>query len=55
MPGLLMMGNGSFVPDYRFVKDAPLLYMKDEFFWAHDVKLVNVTLEESQVAKNPML
>lgn len=40
--------------DYVFVKDAPLLYLSHEFWNAHNVNVVNVTMQEYCFAGDPI-
>ena len=44
-----------FNPDYIFTSNAPLLYLDSEFLARHEVKRINVTLDEMCVTKGPGL
>ncbi len=44
-----------FEPDYVFAKDTPLLYLDSDFYTKHNVKRLNVTLDDMCVAKGPGL
>jgi len=44
-----------FNPDYIFTSNAPLLYLDSDFLARHEVKRINVTLDEMCVTKGPGL
>jgi hypothetical protein len=44
-----------FVPDYIFTSNIPLLYLDSGFLARHEVKRINVTLDEMCVTKGPGL
>jgi hypothetical protein len=41
----------NFAPEYKFVRDPPLLYVSNAFIQRHDVRLVNLTLSPSCITR----